>query len=139
MGSLGMTIGADQRIAILGPGAVGGYMAVAAKQHGLDPICIAKESTAELINQEGIIIESEILGALHQKLRAVSRLTQPVDWLIVTPKSQYLLDALQRIDPSSITSDTKILPLLNGIEHFEVIRSIFPKAKLIYSRLKINF
>ena len=44
----------SQRVAILGPGAVGGVLTVGLVQAGVPVICIARPHTAELIRAKGL-------------------------------------------------------------------------------------
>ena len=47
----------SRRVAILGPGAVGGVLTVRLVQAGVPVICIARPHTAELIKAQGIKAE----------------------------------------------------------------------------------
>ena len=47
---------------------------------------------------------------------------QPVDLLLVTVKAHQLEDALGQVDPAAV-ADAVVLPLLNGLEHVELLRA----------------
>ena len=49
-------------IAVLGPGGVGGFIAAALAQAGIETIVVARESTAEVIDDRGIEVQSVRLG-----------------------------------------------------------------------------
>jgi 2-dehydropantoate 2-reductase len=104
-------------VAVLGPGAVGGALAVPLVQAGADVVCIAREATAEAITSQGLSLRhgSEEVTV---RPRAVVELTEPVDLLLVTVKAPALDDALGRVGASV----GAVLPLLNGLEHVELIR-----------------
>ena len=55
----------------------------------------------------------------------VERLVEPVDLLLVAVKAPYLAEALERIEPDAVANGV-VLPLLNGIEHVELIRARLP-------------
>jgi 2-dehydropantoate 2-reductase len=105
-------------VAVLGPGAVGGALAVRLAQAGADVVCIARRDTAEDIRSKGLTLRHGS-GAVTVQPRALERLEEPVERLFITVKAPALADALGRIgaDPNLI------VPLLNGIEHVEAIRA----------------
>ena len=49
---------------------------------------------------------------------------QPVDLLLVTVKAHQLEEALEQVDPAAV-ADAVVLPLLNGLEHVELLRARF--------------
>lgn len=104
-------------VAVLGPGAVGGALAVPLAEAGIDVICIARQATAEAITSRGLsLIQGSSVTAARP--RAVEELEEPVDLLLVTVKATGLEDALARIRSSA----SVVLPLLNGLEHVDAIR-----------------
>jgi 2-dehydropantoate 2-reductase len=114
------------RVAILGPGAVGGVLTVGFVQAGVPVICIARPDTAELIRSEGLSLRQ---GAHVQRVRpeVTTELREPVELLLVTVKSPSLEDALERV---AAPVDT-VVPLLNGIEHMEAIRARLRRSTVV--------
>jgi 2-dehydropantoate 2-reductase len=106
-GNEGVTVG------LLGPGAVGGALAVPLAR----VVCIARPETAAAIERAGLTLE-RCGGVLHARPEATDELHEPVDLLLVTVKSPALQDALDRIAADA----TMVLPLLNGLEHVDTIR-----------------
>ena len=106
------------RVAILGPGAVGGVLTVGLVQAGVPVICIARPHTAELITAQGLSLRQ---GQSVQTVRpeVTTELQEPVDVLLVTVKAPSLEEALERVDAGVGT----VVPLLNGIEHMTTIRA----------------
>ena len=47
-----------------------------------------------------------------------------VDLLLVTVKAHQLEGALEQVDPAAV-ADAVVLPLLNGLEHVDVLRAHF--------------
>ena len=109
--------------AILGPGAVGGSLAVRLSNAGVPVICVAHAEAAGLIALAGLVLESpgETLSARPE---ASERLEQPVGLLLVTVKAPALADAIERVDPEAVAHGI-VVPLLNGIEHMDVLRERF--------------
>ena len=109
--------------AILGPGAVGGSLAVRLANAGVHVICVAHPEAVGLIALAGLVVESPE-GTLTARVEAVEQLAKPVDLLLVTVKAPGLEDAIERVDPSAV-SDGVVVPLLNGLEHMDVLRARF--------------
>lgn len=109
--------------AVLGPGAVGGSLAVRLSNAGVTVTCVAHPEAAGLIALAGLVVESPE-GTLTARLEVVEQLAKPVDLLLVTVKAPGLADAVERVDPDAVASGV-VLPLLNGLEHLEVLRARF--------------
>jgi 2-dehydropantoate 2-reductase len=122
------------RIAVLGPGGVGGLLAGALERAGNEVTVIARDSTAALIAQRGIAVESVTFGEFVSRPRAVERLTEQVDVLVVATKAAGLLDALERVavDPPVV------LPLLNGLDHLAVLRERFPAGSVLAGTIRVE-
>jgi 2-dehydropantoate 2-reductase len=108
----------SRTVAVLGPGAVGGVLAVPLVLSGHRVICVARPETAEAIAAEGLTLQRPE-GTLHARPEAVARLQEEVDLLLVTVKSPALEDALGRIRAAV----GLVVPLLNGLEHIDRIRA----------------
>jgi 2-dehydropantoate 2-reductase len=113
------------RIAIFGPGGVGGFLAAALWAANEDVLVIAKEPTAAAIASDGIHLQSRLLGDLHARPATATALEDPVDALIVATKRAGLEKALRRVE----AEPPLVLPLLNGLDHLPVLRERFgPRA-----------
>ena len=113
----------NRTAAVLGPGAVGGALAVRLSLAGVQTICVAHPEAAGIIGLAGIVLETRE-GTLTARTEAVERLTKPVGLLLVTVKAPMLEEALDRIDPDAV-ADGIVVPLLNGIEHMDLLRERF--------------
>jgi 2-dehydropantoate 2-reductase len=109
------------RIAILGPGAIGGFMAALLWKAGHSVTCVAREKTAQIINNNGINFQSIQFGNFLAYPKAVTQLNTPNDIIIIATKATTLNRALERILPEA-TENSAIVPLLNGLEHVALIR-----------------
>jgi 2-dehydropantoate 2-reductase len=109
------------KIAILGPGGVGGFLAGALERAGADVTVVAREATAELIARDGIRIDSVRLGELVARPAATARLEDEADVLVVATKAAGLDDALARV----AGEPRLVVPLLNGLDHLARLRERF--------------
>jgi 2-dehydropantoate 2-reductase len=110
-------------VAVLGPGAVGGALAVRLASAGVRTICVAHPEAVGIIALTGIVVETPA-GTLTARCEATERLASPVDVLLVTVKAPMLEAALRRVDPSAVEQGI-VVPLLNGLEHMDVLRASF--------------
>ncbi|HYM55134.1 MAG TPA: 2-dehydropantoate 2-reductase [Solirubrobacteraceae bacterium] len=122
------------RIAVLGPGGVGGLLAGALQRAGSDVLVVARDSTAAVIAERGLRVDSVTLGELVARPRAVERLREPVDALIVATKASGLEEALQRIE----TYPKLVLPLLNGLDHLAALRERFPPGSVLAGSIRVE-
>jgi 2-dehydropantoate 2-reductase len=109
--------------AVLGPGAVGGSLAVRLTSAGVRVVCVAHAEAVGLIALAGLVVESPE-GMLSARMEVVEQLARPVDLLLVTVKAPVLEDAIARIDPAAVNGAV-VVPLLNGLEHMDVLRARF--------------
>jgi 2-dehydropantoate 2-reductase len=105
-------------VAVLGPGAVGGALAVPLALCGADVVCIGRAESIAAIEREGLTLVRQG-EEFHARLRAAETLRESVDLLLITVKAPGLDRALDRVEADPAI----VLPLLNGIEHMEVVRS----------------
>jgi 2-dehydropantoate 2-reductase len=122
------------RIAVLGPGGVGGLLAGVLDRAGTEVVVVAKESTAAAISEHGLRVDSVSFGEFVAHPRAVARLEEPTDALIVATKASGLKPALERI-----ASEPKlVLPLLNGLDHIAVLRERFPAGSVLAGTIRVE-
>jgi 2-dehydropantoate 2-reductase len=112
-------------VAVLGPGTVGGTFAVHFVNADYRTLCVAPEATVRLMAFAGISLESNGSPPLVVRPEVVEHLTVPVSLLLVTVRPCQLEEALERVDPEAVAEGV-VLPLLDGIEHMEVLRARFP-------------
>jgi 2-dehydropantoate 2-reductase len=122
------------RIAILGPGGVGGLLAGALERAGTEVIVVATESTAAVIAERGLRVSSVSFGERTTHPRAVDRLEEPVDVLIVATKASGLESALERI----AVAPKLVLPLLNGLDHIAVLRERFAPESVLAGSIRVE-
>jgi 2-dehydropantoate 2-reductase len=121
-------------IAVLGPGGVGGFVAAALARSGADVIVIARDQTAALIAARGFSVHSAALGSFTARARCEPLLTEDVDSLIVATKATGLAAALGRVQ----SAPGLVVPLLNGLEHMELLRSRFGQSSVAVGVIRIE-
>jgi 2-dehydropantoate 2-reductase len=112
------------RTAVLGPGAVGGTFAVRFIDARYHTICVAPSTTVQLMGYSGISLETNGGAPIVVRPEVTERLVQPVSLLLVTVKAPQLEEAIERVEPEAVERGV-VLPLLNGLEHMEVLRARF--------------
>jgi 2-dehydropantoate 2-reductase len=121
-------------IALLGPGGVGGFIGAALARAGDDVAIVARESTAELIEESGVSVSSLRLGEFVAHPHATPALTQPVEVLVVAIKATSLDAALERIEaPPEL-----VVPLLNGLDHMARLRERFGPGRVAAGSIRIE-
>ena len=108
-------------VAILGPGGVGGFLAgaLAREPGGLKVVLISRPETATFIANHGLKVRSVRLGNFAARPDPTPALDGRVDALLVATKSTGLEAALDRV--SKLDAGI-VLPLLNGLDHLDVLR-----------------
>jgi 2-dehydropantoate 2-reductase len=119
------------KILVIGAGAVGGYFGGRLLEKGEDVTYLVRESRQKQLQDLGLDIES-IHGnvLLHPKTILAGEEAGLFDVILLTTKSYHLDGAIDDIRPY-VTEETVILPLLNGISHFEKLDKDFGAEKLI--------
>jgi 2-dehydropantoate 2-reductase len=123
------------RIAVLGPGGVGGLLAGALQRAGNEVLVVAREQTASTISARGLHVSSVTLGDfVAHPSSAVPRLDQPVDALLVATKADGLEGALERVD----SDPALVLPLLNGLDHLHRLRERFSPGSVLAGSIRVE-
>jgi 2-dehydropantoate 2-reductase len=122
------------RIAVLGPGGVGGFLAAALARSGVEVVVLAREETAATIAERGIEVRSTVLGAFTARPAAVAELDGELDCLLVTTKATGLNHALVRVK----TEPGLVVPLLNGLDHMSVLRARFGPGRVAAGVIRIE-
>jgi 2-dehydropantoate 2-reductase len=122
------------RIAVLGPGGVGGLIAGLLARAGAEVVVIAREPTAEIIAERGLRVQSVTFGEVDVRVRARARLREEVDVLVVATKATGLGSALERVE----ADPELVLPLLNGLDHIAVLRRRFPHSSVLAGTIRVE-
>jgi 2-dehydropantoate 2-reductase len=121
-----MGLSKEATVGVLGPGAVGGVLAVGLARAGVRVVCIARPDTANAIGSNGLTLK-HLDDVETARPDVTTELVEPVDLLLVTVKAPALDDALERVQAHATT----VVPLLNGIEHMETLRDRLPESMVV--------
>jgi 2-dehydropantoate 2-reductase len=124
-------------LAVLGPGGVGGFLAAVMAREGSSVLVVAGHETSRVIAQHGLQLESKRFGNFEVSVQTSERLTRPVDACFVTVKATQLSDALGRLPASSIGQGL-VIPFLNGLEHIDILRSVYPPGSVVAATIRIE-
>ena len=125
------------QVAVLGPGGVGGFLAGVLARAEVQVLILAGEETARAIAESGIRVESKIAGDFHVTVETATRLSHPVDACLVTVKATQLHDALDRV-PREALGDALAIPFLNGLEHVDQLRTIYPPDQVVAGTIAVE-
>ncbi|MEH6596950.1 MAG: 2-dehydropantoate 2-reductase [Colwellia polaris] len=112
---------------IVGCGAVGGYFGGRLAQHGEKVTFIARGKQLQAMQKTGLTIKSiegdvhlDNLNVVNAENLTLNSLSSPADVIFLCVKSYHLAESLAQITPL-ITENTKIIPLLNGVNAAEIM------------------
>jgi 2-dehydropantoate 2-reductase len=124
------------RLAVLGPGGIGGLLAALLARGGNSVEILASESTSRALAERGLRVESQRFGDFQVSVPSATRLERPVDACLVAVKNTQLVEALERV-PADALGDGLMMPFLNGIEHVDVLRRIYPPSSVTPATLRV--
>jgi 2-dehydropantoate 2-reductase len=125
------------RVAVLGPGGVGGLLAALLAREGNAVEVLAGESTAQEIAERGLRVESRVFGDFQVSVDSATRLDRAVDACLIAVKSTQLRDALERV-PAEAIGEALVVPFLNGIEHMELLRTVYPPSSVAAATVRVE-
>jgi 2-dehydropantoate 2-reductase len=122
------------RHAVLGAGGVGAFLGAALARAGREVLLLMREES--LVRYGGRVhIESAVLGDFDAELPAAPTLERPVDVVWVATKATQLADALERVPAAAAEV---VVPLLNGLEHVELLRRRFGPTAVLPASIAIE-
>jgi 2-dehydropantoate 2-reductase len=126
------------RLLVVGAGSTGGYFGGRLVQAGRDVTFLVRPARAAQLRDSGLHIVSPHGDAtLHPQLVTAEAITQPFDAVLLTVKGFQLDAALEDIAPA-IGPETMIVPVLNGMQHLDIIARRFSPHNLVGGVLKVS-
>ncbi|HWD45443.1 MAG TPA: 2-dehydropantoate 2-reductase [Actinomycetota bacterium] len=125
------------RVAVLGPGGVGGLVAALLARRGDQVTCLAPPATAAHLAANGLELRSPALGDVKVAVAAASRLDHPVDVCFVTVKATQLAAAVEAVPPE-VLGDGLVVPFLNGVDHVAWLRERYPPDQVVAGTIRIE-
>ena len=131
-------------IAVIGVGGVGGYFGGKLTQllrddPDLKIFFIARGNHLVEIRKNGLLLDTDEHQIICKPTLATDDISElpALDLCLITVKSYDLEDVLIRLKPK-ITGSTIILPLLNGVDIYERIRSIIGNGNVLPSSVYVG-
>jgi len=124
-------------VAVLGPGGVGGFLAAMLAREGSMVLVLASDNASGAIAQNGLRLESRRFGDFAVSVRTASRLTDRVDACLITVKATQLRDSVDRV-PANALGAALAIPFLNGIEHVNFLRAVYPPSSVVAATIRIE-
>jgi len=125
------------RVAVLGPGGVGGLLASVLARAGGLVVVLAGDATAGAIARDGLHVRSKRFGDFDVRVRTATQLSEPVDACLVAVKATQLRDAMHRV-PADALGDGLVIPFLNGLEHVDMLRSVYPASSVAAATIRVE-
>lgn len=112
------------KIAIMGTGGLGGYFGAQLARAGQEVTFIARGEMLGAMRDNGLQVDSPLGDFKIDPVRVTGNSSEigPVDLVLCCVKNYHLDTAIEGMKPL-IGPDTLVLPLLNGIEHIEKLRT----------------
>ena len=125
------------RVAVLGPGGVGGLVAALLARRGDRVTCLAPAATAAHLAAHGLELRSPTLGDARVPVQAATRLDHPVDVCFVTVKATQLAAAVEAV-PAGTLGHGLVVPFLNGIDHVAWLRGRYPPDQVVAGTIAVE-
>lgn len=121
----------SMRFLIVGAGAIGGYFGGRLVQKGENVTFLVRESRQAQLAATGLSIRS-VHGDYQTPVQTLTygEDTEPFDCVILAVKAYHLPQLLVDLAPY-VGEQTVILPLLNGYNHFELLKQRFGQEKVL--------
>ena len=124
----------DKKIAVIGIGGVGGYIAAMLAKAYPHVTMVARGARGESIRKNGLVLHSDYKGeivARPERVVPVREMGQQ-DYIFICVKNYSLEDVCESIR-DMVTEDTVIIPVMNGVDPGEKIRRLIGKGTVVDS------
>ena len=124
----------EKRIAVIGIGGVGGYVAGMLAKAYPHVTMVARGARAESIRENGLVLHSDYKGeiiARPERVVTVRDMGQQ-DYIFICVKNYSLTEVCESIR-DMVTDDTVIIPVMNGVDPGENIRALIGKGTVVDS------
>ena len=113
------------RILFLGAGAIGGYYGMQLAATGADVTFLVRPRRAAQLERDGLVVQSRGQN-LRRPVRHIlaGQVAAPFDLIFLTCKAYDLPPAIEAVAPA-VGPETAVLPVLNGLAHFDVLDARF--------------
>ncbi|MGI1660263.1 MAG: ketopantoate reductase family protein [Desulfitobacterium sp.] len=125
-------------ITVLGAGATGGYFGARLAESGANVTFLVRENRAAQLKAKGLVVKSVIgdINIAEPQIAVNSEDIPACDLVILGLKNYHLAASLPQLKVL-VDKGAKILPFLNGVEHFEILQKEFGKENVLGGVCKI--
>ena len=126
----------DKKIAVIGIGGVGGYVAGMLAKAYPHVTMVARGARGESIRENGLVLHSDYKGEIVAKPERVVPVREmgQQDYIFICVKNYSLEDVCENIR-DMVTDDTVIIPVMNGVDPGEKIRSLIGRGTVVDSQI----
>jgi len=126
------------KILVLGAGGIGGYFGGRLAQAGADVTFLVRPRRREQLGRDGLVVESP-LGDFKLPVTTVlaEDLRPGYDVVLFTCKAYDLDSAMDAIAPA-MAGEAAVIPMLNGIAHFDRLDARFGRERVMGGTCQIN-
>ncbi|MGZ4032606.1 MAG: ketopantoate reductase family protein [Tumebacillaceae bacterium] len=119
------------RFLVVGAGAVGGYFGGRLVQKGEDVTFLVRPKRQAQLQATGLVVHS-VHGDFKTPVQTCTygEAAEPFDVILLTVKAYNFPQMKAELAPY-IGAETKILPLLNGYDHFPVLQELFGQGRVL--------
>lgn len=127
------------RILVVGAGAIGGYFGARLAAAGRDVTFLVRNRRAEQLRRDGLVVISP-LGNVNlptPTLVSAKELKSSYELIIVSSKSYDLENSIEDF-AAAMGPDSRVLPLLNGMRHMDVLDARFGPRRVLGGLARIS-
>jgi 2-dehydropantoate 2-reductase len=126
------------KILVVGAGGVGSYFGGRLVEGGADVTFLVRPRRLQQLREQGLHVRSP-LGDVHQPVKAVvaEEVKPEFDFILLAFKAYDLEDAIVSFAPA-VNGSAAIIPLLNGLAHFERLDARFGQDRVMGGTVTIN-
>ncbi|MDR2214866.1 MAG: 2-dehydropantoate 2-reductase, partial [Nevskiaceae bacterium] len=117
------------KLLVLGAGGTGGYYGGRLAEAGVDVRFLVRPARAENLARNGLVIRSPV-GDVRMKVQTLTTADSPVDAVLLSCKAYDLDSAMDAIAPA-VGPATLVLPMLNGLRHFDALDKRFGRERVL--------
>ncbi|MHC2332933.1 ketopantoate reductase family protein [Bradyrhizobium sp. USDA 4454] len=125
------------RLLVVGAGSTGGYFGGRLAQAGANVAFLVRPARALQLREKGLRLKSPHGDAvLHPKIVTAGDISGSYDAVLLAVKGFQLESAIEELG-RAIGKETMIIPVLNGMQHMDVLAKRFSPGNLIGCALKV--
>ncbi|GBQ44208.1 ketopantoate reductase family protein [Komagataeibacter europaeus] len=119
------------RILVVGPGAVGGYFGARMASAGHDVTFLVRERRLQQLRAGGLCLISSVGNVtMTPRMVMAGGIEGPYDIILLSVKAYSLMAAMNDFAPA-VGPQTRIVPLLNGMQHLDILADRFGPAAVM--------